>query len=541
MIKVKHNLIDIRNRTITPSLIKIKGGKIHAIEKIDEKLDTFVLPGFVDAHVHIESSMLLPTEFAKLAVKHGTVATVSDPHEIANVNGIKGVEYMLKNAAKVPFKFNFGAPSCVPATSFETAGDEIDVKGIKQLLARDDIKYLAEMMNYPGVLHKDPMVMDKIQAAIDVQKPIDGHAPGLRGKDALQYIDAGISTDHECFTLEEALEKLKYGMSIIIREGSAAKNFNALHSIISTSPKSVMFCSDDKHPDDLIEGHINLLVNRALKEGHDLFDVLEAACITPVTHYHLDVGTLQQHDPADFIVVPSTGSFFPIETWINGELVMKNGETLFSTRKEHPLNNFNISTIDKSELSIPATSKIVNVIGVQDGELITKAITGSPKIEQGNWTSNIDEDILKIVVVNRYKKSPVSVGFAKNFGLQKGAIASSVAHDSHNIIAVGVSDKLITKAINGVIEEKGGLSYADENGIDTLGLPVAGLMSNLPGIKVAKQYQQLVQKSREAGSSLHSPYMTLSFMALLVIPNVKLSDKGLFDAKKFEFIQLGVA
>lgn len=532
------NYIDIENQEIYPAEVKIKDGIIKNIRPTQKPVENYILPGFVDAHVHIESSMLVPSEFAKMAVVHGTVATVSDPHEIANVCGIKGVKYMISNGKTVPFKFNFGAPSCVPATNFETAGAEITIRDIDKLLTGNDVKYLAEMMNWPGVLNRDPEVMQKIAIAQKHKKPIDGHAPGLRGKEANSYTDVGISTDHECFTLEEALEKIKYGMSIQIREGSAARNFDTLEPLIEEYSNMLMFCSDDKHPDDLVLGHINSLVKRALAKGHDLYKVLQIACINPVKHYKLDVGLVKRNDPADFIIIDNTEDFNILQTWVDGRIVAKEGNSLITAKRARIINNFNIEPKSISDFHIKATSEKVNVIDALDGELITKKSVGTPKVLNGNWVSNPDEDVLKMVVVNRYSQAPVASAFVRNFGIKQGAFASSVAHDSHNIIAVGVSDEEICKAVNIVVEYKGGLSLVSEKLDMVLPLPVGGLMTNENGNYIADRYTRMVEMANEMGCPLRSPFMTMSFMALLVIPSIKLSDKGLFDGDKFEFIPL---
>jgi adenine deaminase len=484
--------------------------------------------------------MLVPSEFAKLAVVHGTVATISDPHEIANVCGMQGVEFMITNGKTVPFKFHFGAPSCVPATVFETAGAALNAHEIELLLKKDEINYLSEMMNFPGVLKGDEEVMKKIASAKKYDKPVDGHAPGLRGEEAKKYIDAGISTDHECFSREEALDKLQYGMKILIREGSAAKNFEALIELLNDYPDKIMFCSDDKHPDSLADGHINLLCRRAVAKGIDIFKVLQAACINPVEHYKMQVGLLRHGDAADLIVVEDLKDFKVLETYINGELVAEKGVTKIVAPKSGIINNFNCD--EKKILDFryeildffPADS--INVIEALDGQLITNKITVTPKIENGEIVSDKGNDILKMVVINRYKNAPVAKAFVKNFGLKHGAIASSVAHDSHNIIAVGVDDESICRAVNLVIKEKGGVSCIGKEDL-ILSLPVAGLMSNEDGYEVAELYTSIDRAAKDLGSQLSAPFMTLSFMALLVIPHLKLSDLGLFDGDKFEFVK----
>ena len=536
--KVSGNIVDVLNREIYTGTIFLHDGVIEKIERGAATSENFILPGFTDAHIHIESSMLVPYEFARIALVHGTVATVSDPHEIANVCGIAGVDYMIENAKGAKLKFNFGAPSCVPATSFESAGAVLDANAIDNLLQRDEIKYLSEMMNYPGVLFNDAEVMKKIASAHRHNKPVDGHTPGLRGEQAKKYIDAGITTDHECFTLDEALDKLNYGMKILIREGSAAKNFEALHSVISSHTNSVMLCSDDKHPDDLLLGHINLLVKRAVSNGHELMDVLQCACVNPVKHYKLDVGLLQQGDKADFIVVNNLQDLHVLQTFVNGELVAENGKTFLPDKTHRIINSFNTEKIKEEEIKIAVTSQTINVIEAIDGQLITNCIKAKPKIENGFAVSDVANDVLKIVVVNRYTKAKPVVGFIKNFGLQTGAIASTVAHDSHNIIAVGVSDKEITDAINFLIENKGGLSAVGNNLQHVIALPIAGLMSDKPCREIGKTYSAIDAFAKSLGSKLKAPYMTLSFMALLVIPHFKIGDKGLFDADRFEFAKL---
>ena len=535
-----HHLIDIVNKRIYPAEIIISKDKIISIKETDKHCENYILPGFIDAHVHVESSMLIPSEFARLAVNHGTVATISDPHEIANVCGIEGVEYMLDNAAKVPFKFHFGAPSCVPATSFETAGDRIDSTGIEQLLQRDDIYYLSEMMNYPGVLFKDEEVLKKIALAHQYNKPVDGHAPGLRGEQARQYIEAGISTDHECFTKEEAEDKLKYGMKILIREGSAAKNFDALIDLLDEHFENMMFCCDDKHPDELVLQHINMHVKRALAKGNDLYKVLQVACINPVKHYKMNVGLLNENDCADFIVVNHLEDFTILKTVINGTVVSENGITKIESIHEKMINRFDCYEKKAGDFKIEANplNQKIKVIEALEGQLITKTIIANAKIENDHIVSDIENDVLKMVVVNRYFDAPVAVGFIKNFNLKAGAIASTVAHDSHNIIAVGINDEEICNAVNELVKCKGGVSVVNKQEKYTLPLPVGGLMSNEKAELVAAKYSSIDKQAKALGCTLNAPFMTLSFMALLVIPQLKLSDKGLFDGAAFQFVDL---
>ncbi len=542
--KIQGNIVDIFNKKIFRGELTIENGKISSIQKltIDNcqlTIDNFILPGFIDSHIHIESSMLVPSEFAKLAVIHGTIGTISDPHEIANVCGMAGVEFMIANGKKVPFKFHFGAPSCVPATVFETAGAALTASEVDSLLQKEEINYLSEMMNFPGVLHDDEEVMKKIASAKKYNKPVDGHAPGLMGDAAKKYIAAGISTDHECFTAAEALDKLNYGMKILIREGSAAKNFEALINLMHDHHNMMMFCSDDKHPDSLVRGHINQLCARAVAKGIDVFKVLQSACINPVLHYKMNVGLLKEGDTADFIVLEDLKDFKVLQTYIDGVLVATGGKSLISCDTEQVLNNFNCNKKTIEEFKIMHNGeKEIAVIEALDGQLITNKIFKTPKVQHGEQVSDIENDLLKIVVVNRYRNAPVAKAFIKNFGLKQGAIASSVAHDSHNIVAVGVDDESLLKAVNLIIVEKGGVSAVNNSKEMILALPVAGLMSNEDGYKVAAAYTVIDKMVKEEmGATLMDPFMTLSFMALLVIPHLKLSDLGLFDGDKFVFVK----
>lgn len=537
---IKANLVDLDAGSIVGAEIEIVDGRIASLTESSGSFDTFVLPGFVDAHVHIESSMLLPSEFARAAVVHGTVAAVCDPHEIANVLGIPGMHFMLDNAANVPFCFAFGAPSCVPATPFETAGASIPPDDVSALLDDERISYLAEMMNFPGVLDRSPEVMAKIRAAQERGKPVDGHAPGLRGARAARYIDAGISTDHECTTAEEALDKIAHGARILIREGSAARNFDALVGLIDSHPEACMFCSDDKHPDELLAGHINELVVRAVKGGSDVMDVLRCACVHPVRHYGLDLGLLRPGDSADFIEVEDLERFRVIRTFLRGRVVADGGRSSIPSVATAPINKFHGRRRDVAELRIRCESTRMHVIEAVDGELITRRLVEEPRVEGGLAVSDPSRDLLKIAVVNRYKDAPPALAFVRGFGMKRGAIASSVAHDSHNVIAVGATDDDLAAAINAVIDESGGLAVACGDERQTLPLPVAGLMSTDPCADVARSYSSLDGRAKELGACLRAPFMTLSFLALLVIPEIKLSDKGLFDAERFEFLPLFV-
>ena len=541
MLTIQGIIIDPVNKNRFNGEITVEDGTIQSIREIDGNVpNQYIMPGFIDSHIHIESSMLIPSEFARLAVQHGTVATVSDPHEIANVCGIDGVDFMIENGRKVPLKFYFGAPSCVPATPFETAGAELDAEAVEKLLDRDDILYLAEMMNWPGVLNDDDDVIAKIKAAKDRGKPVDGHAPGLKGDKAHTYAKAGISTDHECFTIEEARDKLDAGMIIAIREGSAAKNYNALIPLLKEEPGKILFCSDDKHPDDLVVGHINELAARTLDLGYDLFDTLRACSVNTVNHYGLDVGLLQQGDPADFVIVDDLETMNVSQTWIDGECVYKDQQVQFDDVDSKTINNFKSYECQPSDFEWKALasgpSVELPVIVPEDGELMTGKSVETLSIQEGNVQPDTERDILKVTVVNRYEEAKPAIGFIKNFGFKWGAIASSVAHDSHNIIAVGASDEDLSRAVNLIMENEGGISVVDGEAENVLPLPVAGIMTDRPGKEVGAEYQTLTNMAKNMGCELNSPFMTISFMALLVIPSLKMSDLGLFDGESFEFV-----
>ena len=532
------NIVDLRANEIYKGTVHVENGIITKVIKELVKEDNYILPGLIDSHIHIESSMLIPSEFAKLAVVHGTVATVSDPHEIANVLGIDGIKYMIANGNKVPFKFYFGASACVPATPFETSGFQFHEEEMEELLGMKEIKYLSEMMNFPGVINRDAWEMKKIEIAKKHGKPVDGHAPGVSGEDAKKYAEAGVTTDHECFTMHEALDKISYGMKIQIREGSAAKNFDALIDLMNDHSDKVLFCSDDKHPDDLVKGHINQMIVRAIKKGHAPLKVFRSVILNPIEHYGLEVGTLQVNDPADMIVVDNFDNFDILQTYVDGLLVAENGTSYIDSVPEDQPNNFHALPITADNLKVSPKGNKLKVIEALDGQLITGLSIDDYTVEDNNVVSDVDRDILKMVVLNRYEKAEPAIAFIKNFNLKKGAIASSVAHDSHNIVSVGTSDTAIAKAINLVIKEEGGISLVNGTDEKALPLPVAGLMSTCDGYRVATSYHILDEEVHKMGSKLRAPYMTLSFMALLVIPELKLSDKGLFDGLKFGFTDL---
>lgn len=536
--KIEGNIVQPSENRIIKGVLTITNGRITSIVKAETSSEKYILPGLIDAHVHIESSMLVPSEFARKAVTHGTTATVSDPHEIANVLGLDGIEFMIRNGQKTPFKFNFGAPSCVPATELETSGAVISSKEIKLLLEKKEVNYLAEMMNFPGVIFNDPEVEKKLKHAKNVNKPIDGHAPGLTGEQLQKYRSAGISTDHECINLKEAEEKVQKGMKILIREGSAAKNFDELIPLLNKYPEQIMFCCDDIHPDDLIKGHINKLIKRGLTLKYDFLKLIRACTLNPVNHYNLNSGLLRPGDPADFIIIDTPDKFNILATYIDGIKVAQNGESLIKHQKFTAPNKFNAQPIRLNDIAVKAISDKVKVIGVIDGQLFTKKLSAELPVVNKTIMSDENKDILKIIVLNRYVKAPPAVGFIKGMGLKNGAMASTVAHDSHNIIAVGTNDSVIKQAVDLIIDNNGGLAVVSEKETKVLPLPVAGLMSEYDADTTASLYQELDYKAKNLGSKLTAPFMTLSFMALLVIPELKLGDKGLFDGNKFEFINL---
>ena len=535
---ISGQVVDVVSGSIFAGTITVKDGKIEAVTPGPNADDQYIIPGLIDAHVHIESSMLVPAEFARLAVVHGTTATVSDPHEIANVLGMQGIDFMINNGKLTPFKFHFGAPSCVPATGFESSGALIDAAQVAELLKRDDILYLSEMMNFPGVIYGDKEVHEKLAWAKYYNKPVDGHAPGLDHDKIRKYASAGISTDHECTNLAEAVQKINEGMHILIREGSAARNFDALVPLLGTHPEKVMFCSDDKHPDDLVAGHINLLVKRAIAAGFSPMAAIRACTLNPVKHYKLNCGLLQPGDAADMVIIDSLSAFNPIRTYINGELVAGQGKTQLETGSYSSPNSFHTRRVTPGDLEVGAMPGKLKVIKAFDGDLVTEKILETPTLHEGKVVSDTGKDILKITVINRYKPSKPAVGFITGFGFNKGAMASTVAHDSHNLICIGTSDEDMVRVINSLVDNNGGIAVTDGHNLDVLPLPVAGLMGNTDGYEVAAKYEAINQKARALGGSLQAPFMTLSFMALLVIPELKLSDQGLFDGTKFAFTTL---
>ena len=548
-ITINHLVADVEAGTIRACAVTIRSGRIISCVPTTAPVQPGVLvPGFVDAHVHVESSMLPPWEFARVAMRHGTVASVSDPHEIANVLGEPGVQFMINDIAGSPFTCWFGCPSCVPATSFETAGATIDADACTRLLDDPNIHYLSEMMNWPGAIGGDAEVMAKIAAAQSRGKRIDGHAPGLRGEQARTYFARGIETDHECFTLEEARDKAALGVKILIRDGSAARNFDALWPMLAEYPELCMFCTDDAHPDDLLVGHIDRLLARAVAKGIDPFVALRAATLNPVRHYGLPCGLLREGDRADMVLVEDLRSFKPLETWIAGEVVAKDGQSCIKPRASGTPNAFRAASFIASDFCVNAPSPhgrqssdsavIAHAIVAEDGQLVTGSVNVPMRITDGIVEPDPSQDLLLIAVVNRYSVAPPAMAFIRGFGLTHGAIASSVAHDCHNVVAVGASREAVAHAVNAVFAARGGLAVSDGTaaGTQSLALPIAGLMSDRSAEEVGVAYAELTAAAKSLGSPLRAPYMTAGFMALLVIPALKLSDRGLFDGQKFVFI-----
>ncbi|MEY1640216.1 adenine deaminase [Tenuifilum osseticum] len=528
---ISGKLVDPIGRRIVNAKIYFQDG---VITQIDESLDAenvYIIPGFVDSHVHIESSLLVPTRFAQAAIKNGTVAVVADPHEVANVAGIEGVRFMIENARQSKLKFFYGAPSCVPASPVDECFEPFTSKEVAKLLDLPEVTHLAEMMNFPGVINGNTEVHSILSEAKARNKPIDGHAPGLSGENLTKYVSAGITTDHECFTLDEAKKKIELGMKVLIREGSAAKNFDALHPIIGQNPSMAMFCTDDCHPDELMGGHINKHVRKAIALGYDIFDVLQVASVNPVNHYRLNVGLLQVGQPADFIVVDNLKDFNVLSTYIKGVNVTNIEEDYAA---EPPLFSFpNHFDHHKIKLDFPS-GKPVKVIKVIEGELITETLKTSVPVSGYDF----DKDILKIVVLSRYNPNNIGVGLIHGFGMRKGAIASSIAHDSHHIVAIGANDDSILRAIDYIIESRGGICYFDGNETMGLALPFFGLMTNVDVSDAAKEYSLINKKLKADGCKLHAPFMTMAFMSLSVIPHLKLTPAGLFDVDRFSLTSI---
>jgi adenine deaminase len=535
MVLVKGNLLNVSTEETYGAEINIQNGIITCVKPVNHEFKGLILPGFIDAHIHIESSMLTPARFAEAVVPHGTTAVVADPHEIANVLGLEGINYMVKDASTVPLKVFLTAPSCVPSTIFETSGAIISTEEIKNLLKADNVVALGEMMNFPGVIRDDPEVMSKLDAAIRIGKPIDGHAPLLSGSDLCKYIMSGISTDHECSKADEAIEKRRLGMKLMLREGSSAKNLKDLALIGGD-----FIVSDDKHPEDLLKGHVDEMLKKAIEYGIEPIKAIKMVTMNPANHYNLNTGNIIPGKAADLILIDSIDDLNVEEVIINGKLAAKNGKPLFDVRPCNIPNTFKLNFKKPSDfdVSVEGSVKTVRVIEVFDDQLITNETSSVLDVIDGNLNTNLSSDILKVAVVERYGHERVSNAFVKGFGFKDGAIASSVSHDSHNIIAVGAKSNDMAKAVNTILRSKGGLVAVSKDKIYALELPIAGLMSTKSSTDVSNDLKILHHAVENMGSKLRSPFMLLSFMGLLVIPKLKISDMGLFDVEKFNFVDL---
>ncbi len=518
-------IVDVSGGEVFPGMVRFDG-RIREVVRAASAPARFILPGLIDAHMHVESTMLIPSEYARAAVRHGTVAAVADPHEIGNVLGGRGVGFMVKNGRKTPFRFFFGAPSCVPATDFESSGARLGPKEVGRLLHSKRISHLSEVMDYPGVIARRPDVMAKIAAAKECGKPVDGHAPGLRGAELDRYISAGISTDHECCMLGEAREKMRKGMKILVREGSAAKNLGALHPVLRGG--SNMLCSDDLEPGDLVAGHMDAILRKCVSLGVPAMDAIRSCTRNPREHYGLGTGLLRPGDPADITVVKDLQSFRVLGTYIGGMRVFDGKRALLPRVRERPLNNFRAPAICPRDIACKPAGN-VPVIRAMDGELVT----GRLDIPADRLRA---EGAQKIIVLNRYGRAKPAIGHIKGFSLKKGALATSAMHDSHNVGAVGADDESLCRAVNAVVRMRGGLAVFDGKATRSLPLPFGGLMSGRSAAEVARRHSALNGAARSLGCPMEAPFMTLSFMALLVIPHLKLSDRGLFDSDRFAFL-----
>ena len=543
-------IVNVFSGEIIPGSIAVAKGYIigfgsYPAKRVVNMKGRFVAPGFIDAHVHIESSMSCPTEFARSVLPHGTTTVAADPHEIANVLGAEGIGYMIDSSKDQPVNIYFTLPSCVPATDMETSGAKLGADDLLPFMDNCRIIALGEVMNFPGVICRDNEVLRKIEGMKKQIKPVDGHAPGLTGRDLYAYISAGIFSDHECTTEKEAKEKLNAGMHIMIREGTGAKNLEDLLPIINRqTARRVMWCTDDRHPHDIIkEGHIDYIVRSAIRMGLDPVIAIQMATINPAEYFGLNhVGAIAPGRQADLVVFSDIKNPVIEEVYFRGNLAAKEGKMLPEIKRPAPLNIRSSMNIDiaKIDFSIPALSRQARVIEVISDQIVTGQSLIKVAVSGNSAVSDIKRDILKIAVVERHKGTHnTGMGFARGFGLKQGALASSVAHDSHNIIIVGTNDEDMKTALEAVVKMGGGLAAAGNGKIlAALPLPIAGLMSLQPLKTIKEKLDNLINISREFGSSLSDPFMTLSFLALPVIPELKITDKGLVDVSKFRIVPL---
>jgi adenine deaminase len=532
---VEGQLVDVVNGKVVPSGVVMEGGKFTEIVTLAEAPNRYLLPGFIDSHIHIESSQLCPSRFAEASVPHGTTAVVSDPHEIANVLGVKGIDLMLEDASNVPLRIFLTAPSCVPATQYERSGATIGVAEIESMLKDPRFVGLGEVMDVQGVLRDDPGIIAKIKAAKAFWKGIDGHCPGLVGNDLVKYINAGMRTDHESITADEAEEKYFLGMWIQVREGSASRDLRSLMPFAKTH--ECMLVSDDLRAKDLVNGHLDVLLRKAVALGMPPMHAIRAVTAWPAWHYNLPGGSVAVGRTADLVVVDDLRNFNVRQVFIAGRLVAEDGVPLFLA--EPRTNGLGILPrgLVGEDMLLPAKGEKVSVKvieafpdRIESGSLITEL-----PVRDGRVRAMPDQDVLHIALVNRYVDERPVLGFIKGFGLKRGAMATSVAHDSHHLLAVGASPDDMAKAIN-VVSRSGGFAVCEENEVSTLPLEVAGLMSTSPARVVAQIENDLVELLVGMGCRLPAPFMTLSFQSLLVVPELKIGDRGLFDTRRMEVV-----
>jgi adenine deaminase len=543
-------LVNVFSGEVHPADVAIAEGYIVGIgpyagrEEIDLE-GRFLCPGFIDGHVHLESAMVHPAEFARAVVPRGTTTVIADPHEIANVLGLEGVHYLLEETARLPLNVYLMAPSCVPASPLETAGAEITASDIAVLLKEERVLGLAEVMNFPGVLDRVPEVLQKLRAAAG--RPVDGHAPGLSGKDLCAYVAAGIGSDHECTTLQEALEKLRLGMAIMIREGSTAHNLEELLPLVMSGNASrCFFVSDDRHPADLLaHGHMDDILRRArARELLPPVVLIQMATLNAARYFRLwDLGAVAPGYRADLVVLDDLESFSVGMVFKDGRLVARDGallEGVLPVARALPPSTFRVPDLHPGRFRIPMQGSRVRTIGVVPRQIWTQALVEEATVQDGFVVADPQRDLLKIAVVERHRGSGrIGLGLVKGFGLKYGAIASSVAHDSHNIVAVGCSDEELALAVSEVVRLRGGqVVVAGKRVLEALPLPIAGLMSDRPLEEVRRQVDRLNQAARGLGCALEAPLMTMAFMALVVIPELKLSDRGLVDVQAFSVVPL---
>lgn len=535
---IKGNILNVFTDEIYPGEIKIEHGIIESIKEVNADFNDIIVPGFIDAHIHIESSMLTPSRFAEIALRHGTTSVIADPHEIANVMGMDGIDYMIDDAKKTPLKYYFTAPSCVPATKFEKSGATISPNIIDNLLSRPEFVALGEVMDYNAVISNEKSILEKIKIAKKYHKPIDGHAPLLSGKNLQKYVKHGVITDHESTTKKEVAEKKRMGMKIMIREGSESK---MLEKLIYSNCDFIV--SADLKPEDLINGHLDKCLRKAVDYGMDPYEAIKLVTINPAEHYNLNAGSISPGKSADLVFIDNLRDFTVKRVVINGNTIFKKQKLLFRANPRPIDTTLHVSLTKPEDFDLKAQnpahkSATVNLINVSDNTIITKQSSAKLSIQKKTIIPSVFEDILKISVVDRYGGNTISNGFVKGFGIKNGAIASSVSHDSHNIIVVGTNSEYMSRATNHLIENKGGLAAISNQAKLDVTLPIAGLMSDKPAKVVANNSAKLNELVSNMGCELSSPFTSLSFMALPVVPEVKMTTNGLFNVNTHQFIDI---